>query len=329
MYSLPITALLNVNTTYPFAQLATPATSGIEIMGIRMLPRNSTSTAALGIYGNYRSAGASFPTFTTPRKLLQRDPASLLPASGTPSTNTAVGLATTLGTEVASTQRYWNFQQSYGLREGTCGPYYDPAASLGIMVEPSSFYCFQFTSIPPATVSFDGEIIFREVLTAGRDFNVLIGTDADPAVALNVASGVIPWFKITAPATTGLLLRSIHLFQTADTTTARALLGLRHYPTEPTDAGTSAAIVPVEANGPPALFTAKYDLDGFQTGGSPVAAWDYRSMIPFNLGGELNWPLSPADEPISIAPSKSVFFCNEISANKNGYFGRALVTETN
>lgn len=82
-------------TAVPFAQLATPATTGIEILRIELGQETSETSQQEAISITRRSTASTLPTATTLVALNQRDPATLLAAT---TTTNAQGVASVTGT---------------------------------------------------------------------------------------------------------------------------------------------------------------------------------------------------------------------------------------
>jgi len=93
-YVLPISGLTAL-TAVPFAQLATPATTGIVIIGIELGQETSETSQQEQLTLNRRSTASTLPTSTTPLRLGSRTTASLLTGS---TTTNATGIATVSGT---------------------------------------------------------------------------------------------------------------------------------------------------------------------------------------------------------------------------------------
>lgn len=150
VYTLPIVSLSGLGTD-PFAQLATPAACGIELIGLRIGQETSETSQQEILTMMRRSTASTLPTSTTPVALNQNDPASLLTGS---TTTNATGIATVNGTAGNVLER-WCFNVLNGLL-------WLPPDALSITVKPSSFLTLQFLTAPAAN-TWSGDWFFREL----------------------------------------------------------------------------------------------------------------------------------------------------------------------
>ena len=149
-YSFPIIALTGLTTT-PFAQLATPATVSIEILGVELFQETSETSQQEVIQIARRTTASTLPTATTPRQLRQNDPASLLTGS---TTTNAQGVATGTGTlDYVITRLAFNVLN---------GLIWIPVPELRITMKPSSFLTLSFPTAPAAN-TWSGAIYFQEL----------------------------------------------------------------------------------------------------------------------------------------------------------------------
>src|SRR5436853_6136731 len=103
MYYLPILGLTGL-TAVPFAQIATPATMGIEIMEIWLGQETSETVQQEVLSLCRRSTASTLPTATTPVTNGDDGGTSLLTGS---TTTNATGIATVTGTLITnSTLRF-------------------------------------------------------------------------------------------------------------------------------------------------------------------------------------------------------------------------------
>jgi len=149
-YTFIISALTGL-TAVPFAQLATPATTAIELIRFELGQETSETSQQECVTLTRRSTASTLPTSTTPLALSQRDPASLLTGS---TTTNAQGIATVTGT-IGNLLKRWTFNVLNGLL-------WVPVPEERITVEPSSFVTWQFATAPAAN-TWSGEIVFREL----------------------------------------------------------------------------------------------------------------------------------------------------------------------
>lgn len=146
-YVFPIVALTSL-TGVPFAQLSTPATTGIEIVCIELGQETSETSQQEVVQLNRRTTASTLPTSTTPLKMDPNDPASLLTGS---TTTNAAGIASASGTTGnIIILPPWNVLN---------GLVWMPP--LKLIVPPSSFLCLEFRTAPAAN-TFSGCIYFRE-----------------------------------------------------------------------------------------------------------------------------------------------------------------------
>lgn len=148
-YVLPIAALTSL-TAVPFAQLAVPATTAIEIFGIELGQETSETSQQEILTLIRRSTASTMAAGVTPLKLNETDPVSLLTAS---TTTNGTGIATVTGTAVDTLQL-----PPFNVLNGFI--WYPPK---GIIVKPSGFITLQFKTAPAAN-TFSGGIYFRELV---------------------------------------------------------------------------------------------------------------------------------------------------------------------
>lgn len=148
-YSFIFNALTSLTTT-PFLQLATPATTGITILGIEVGQEASTTSAQTILQITRRSTASTLPTSTTPFSLDQNDPTSLLTGS---TTTNATGIASVTGT-IGNVLARLCFNVLNGLL-------WVPTPEYRIKMGPSSFLTLQFPTTPPA-VTWSGQVYFLE-----------------------------------------------------------------------------------------------------------------------------------------------------------------------
>jgi hypothetical protein len=146
-YWLPISGLSGL-TAVPFAQLATPATTGIEILGIELGQETSETSQQEQLQLNRRTTASTLPTSTTPNKTDPNDQASKLTGS---TTTNATGIASASGTtgDILLLPSF-NVLNSF---------VWSPMARL--FVPPSSFIVLEFKTAPAAN-TWSGAIYFRE-----------------------------------------------------------------------------------------------------------------------------------------------------------------------
>jgi hypothetical protein len=150
MFYLPILGLTSLTGT-PFAQLATPATTGIEVMEI-LLGQEATEASQQEVISICRRSTAStLPTATTPVTNGDDGQVSLL--AGTTTTN-ATGIATVTGTLIANTTLRLPLNALGGLL-------YVFTGEVGYQLKPSSFLTLQFVTAPAAN-TWSGHIKYRE-----------------------------------------------------------------------------------------------------------------------------------------------------------------------
>lgn len=146
-FILPISGLTSL-TAVPFAQLATPATTGIEILGIELGQETSETSQQEQLQLNRRTTASTLPTSTTPLKTDPNDQASKLTGS---TTTNATGIATVSGTTGDII-----LLPAFNVLNGFI---WSPLARL--FVPPSSFIVLEFKTAPAAN-TFSGAIYFRE-----------------------------------------------------------------------------------------------------------------------------------------------------------------------
>lgn len=150
-FYLPILGLTSL-TAVPFAQIATPATTSLEIIELYLGQETTEATQQECISISRRSTASTLPTSTTPVSPADDGGTSLLTGS---TTTNATGIATVTGTIISnSTLRFtlnalggllYQFGQTYG----------------AYRLKPSSFITLQFVTAPLAN-TWSGHILFRE-----------------------------------------------------------------------------------------------------------------------------------------------------------------------
>lgn len=152
VYVLPIAGLTSL-TAVPFAQLATPATVSIEILGIELGQEASEVAQQEMLTLVHRSTASTLPTSTTPIPLAFRATAVASSLTGSTTTN-ATGIATVTGTAVDTIQL-----PSFDVRGGFLWyPPHEMRPTLG----PSRFLTLQFKTAP-AALTWSGGIFYREL----------------------------------------------------------------------------------------------------------------------------------------------------------------------
>lgn len=147
-FYLPILGLTGLTGT-PFAQLATPATTGIEVVEI-LLGQEATEAVQQEVISiSRRSTASTLPTSTTP---VPAGPADTSLLTGSTTTN-ATGIATVTGTIVSNSTLRFPFNALGGLIYPFSGGEYRLA--------PSGFLTLQFVTAPAAN-TWSGHIKFRE-----------------------------------------------------------------------------------------------------------------------------------------------------------------------
>ena len=149
-FMLPIAQLTSL-TAVPFAQLATPSTTGIVIVAIELGQETSETSQQEAITGAIRSTASTLPTSTTPLKVDRRNGiASLLTGS---TTTNATGIASATGTLV-DTFRFLPFNVMNGF-------VWLPTPQQQIHLPVSAFFTLQFATAPAAN-TWSGGIWFEE-----------------------------------------------------------------------------------------------------------------------------------------------------------------------
>lgn len=146
-YILPISALTSL-TAVPFAQLATPSTTGIEVLAIELGQETSETSQQEQLQLNRRTTASTLPTSTTPLKTDPNDQASKLTGS---TTTNATGIASVSGTTGDII-----LLPSFNVLNGFI---WRPPARL--LVPPSSFIVLEFKTAPAAN-TWSGCIWFAE-----------------------------------------------------------------------------------------------------------------------------------------------------------------------
>ncbi len=151
-FYLPISGLTSL-TAVPFAQLATPATVGIEIIGIELGQEASETSQQEQLTLSHRSTASTLPTLKAPEPLSWRAAAAVSLLLGTTTSN-AVGIATVTGTEVDTLLLpSFNVLNSF---------FWYPPEDMRPTLAPSRFLTLQFKTAP-ATNTWSGSIYFREM----------------------------------------------------------------------------------------------------------------------------------------------------------------------
>jgi hypothetical protein len=150
MFYLPILGLTSL-TAVPFAQIATPATTGIEVMEILLGQETSETVQQEVISISRRSTASTLPTATTPVTNGDDGGTSLLTGS---TTTNATGIATVTGTLITNSTLRFPFNALGGLL-------YVFTGEVGYQLKPSSFLTLQFVTAPAAN-TWSGHIKYRE-----------------------------------------------------------------------------------------------------------------------------------------------------------------------
>jgi hypothetical protein len=149
-FYLPILGLTSLTGT-PFAQLATPATTGLAVTEIFLGQEATEAVQQEVISISRRSTASTLPTSTTPVPAGSAD-VSLLTGS---TTTNATGIATVTGTIIASSTLRFPFNALGGLL------YVFPELQGDYKLGPSGFLTLQFVTAPAAN-TWSGHIKFRE-----------------------------------------------------------------------------------------------------------------------------------------------------------------------
>lgn len=150
-FYLPILGLTSLTGT-PFLQLATPATTGLEVCEI-YLGQEATETSQQEVISICRRSTAStLPTSTTPVSAADDGGTSLLTGS---TTTNATGIATVTGTLITNTTLRFMLNALGGLLY----PFSQTYGQYGL--KPSSFCTLQFVTAPAANI-WSGHVLFRE-----------------------------------------------------------------------------------------------------------------------------------------------------------------------
>lgn len=152
VFVLPIAGLASLTAT-PFAQLATPATVSIEILGIELGQEASETAQQEMLTLIHRSTASTLPTSTTPINLAFRATAVASLLAGSTTTN-ATGIATVTGTAVDTIQL-----PAFDVRAGFL---WYPPVEMRPTLGPSRFLTMQFKTAP-AAATWSGGIYFREL----------------------------------------------------------------------------------------------------------------------------------------------------------------------
>lgn len=147
-YSIPIIALASLTTT-PFFQIATPATTTVEIFEIVLGQETSETSQQEAISLARRSTASTLPTAQTGIALAENDGATLLASS---TTTNAQGIASVTGT-LTSTPLRWTFNALGGLIYVFQTPF---------KIKPSGFVTLQFITAPAAN-TWSGFVLYREL----------------------------------------------------------------------------------------------------------------------------------------------------------------------
>jgi len=138
-------------TGVPFAQLATPATTSLEILRIELGQETSETSQQEALMLVRRSTNTTLPNVAERVATEQGGPATLL--AGTSITN-AIGVATATGSYTASLMR-WTFNALNGFL-------YLPVPEERITLNPSAFITLEFITAPAAN-TYSGHIIYQEL----------------------------------------------------------------------------------------------------------------------------------------------------------------------
>lgn len=150
VYRLQIVSLTAL-TAVPFAQLATPATQAIELIGVELSQETSEVSQQEIVTLTRRSTASTLPTSTTPIALNHGDPASRLTGS---TTTNAAGIASVTGT-IGNVLWARSFNVLNGLE------FWWPEI-MRPTVDPSGFVTLQFLTAPAAN-TWSGSLYFREL----------------------------------------------------------------------------------------------------------------------------------------------------------------------
>lgn len=142
---------LSAITTTPFAQLATPATTAIEILRVELGQETSESSQQELMTFTRRTTNSTFPSVADRNRNAQRGPESLLTGS---STGNAYGVSTGTGSAGSQVGRF-TFNALNGFL-------YLPVPEERITVEPSSFLTLEFPTAPAAN-TWSGIIVYQEL----------------------------------------------------------------------------------------------------------------------------------------------------------------------
>lgn len=151
-FYLPIDGLASLTAT-PFAQLATPATVGIEILGIELGQEASEVSQQEMITLSHRSTASTLPTATTPEPASFRATAQVSLLTGSTTSN-ATGIATVTGTQVDTI-----FLPSFNVLNSF---FWYPPEEMRPTLAPSRFLTLEFHTAPAAN-TWSGGIWFREM----------------------------------------------------------------------------------------------------------------------------------------------------------------------
>ena len=152
IYALPIAGLTAL-TAVPFAQLATPATVSIQIVGIELGQETSETSQQEIVTLIHRSTASTLPTATTPIPLFMRATAIASLLTGSTTTN-ATGIATVTGTAVDTLQL-----PPFNVLNGFI---WYPPSDMRVSLAPSRFLTLQFKTAPAAN-TWSGAIYFIEL----------------------------------------------------------------------------------------------------------------------------------------------------------------------
>ena len=149
-YSYIIKSVSGITGT-PFAGLATPATTSIEIVRIELGQQDSETSQQEILMLVRRSTNSTFPNVAERVVLDETDAGTLLAAT---SITNGIGVATATGSYTASMMR-WTFNALNGFL-------YLPVPEERPIVKPSSFATLEFLTAPAAN-TYSGHIIYREL----------------------------------------------------------------------------------------------------------------------------------------------------------------------
>ena len=149
-YSYLIRSVSGV-TGVPFAQIATPSATAIEILRIELGQEDSTLNQMECLMLVRRTTNSTLPNVAERNPLNSGEAGTQLAAT---SITNAIGLATGTGSYQASIMR-WTMHFLNGLL-------YLPLPEERPVLAPSNFYTLEFLA-SPAAATWSGHIIYREI----------------------------------------------------------------------------------------------------------------------------------------------------------------------